>query len=205
MQERASSSTIPVLVLFVWYDEILCLSPLYNSSISSQTPDIVVHTPLKDLRIYSTTLFYVKLIRLTFSYIRRRPGSTSASVQLHSKVRGELTERWAIHSAAATAAARTTHISSAARTLISVRWVHGRRIDALLLLPPIAEPHSHHFLLHAQLIGQVRDLLTGWLRVDQERLLQSYPHRRLDWGALLPPPAHRLRRRQRVAHGARTE
>lgn len=29
-----------------------------------------------------------------------------------------------------------------------------RRIDALLLLPPITEPHAYHFLFHAQGVGQ---------------------------------------------------
>lgn len=74
-----------------------------------------------------------------------------------------------------------------------------RRVDALLLLPPIAEPHAHHLLLHAQGIRQHGDLLRRGLRVREERLLQGHPHARLNGRPLLPAPPDRLRGRHRVA------
>lgn len=35
------------------------------------------------------------------------------------------------------------------------------RVDPLLLLPAVAEPHTDHLLLHVQLVGDHGDLLRG--------------------------------------------
>ena len=61
----------------------------------------------------------------------------------------------------------------------------------LLLLPPVAEPHSHHLLLQLQLVGQLRDLGGGRLGALDEVRLQRPFHRHLDRRPLLPLPALR--------------
>ena len=39
------------------------------------------------------------------------------------------------------------------------------RVDAFLLLPPVAEPDADHLLLHVELLGHEQDLLRGRLLV----------------------------------------
>jgi len=69
--------------------------------------------------------------------------------------------------------------------VIGARGTVQRGVDALLLLPAVAEPHAHHLLLHAQAIGQLGDLLGSGFLVGQEGLLQGPANGGLDGGALL--------------------
>ena len=50
-------------------------------------------------------------------------------------------------------------------------------------------PDSNHLLLHAEAVGNVGDLLRGWLRVRVERSLQGQPNGSVNGGPLLPFPA----------------
>lgn len=50
----------------------------------------------------------------------------------------------------------------------AVGWRHS-----LLLLPPVAEPHSNHLLLQLEAVGEAGDLLCGGLWVLIEMLFQS--------------------------------
>lgn len=59
----------------------------------------------------------------------------------------------------------------------------------LLLLPPVAEPDSHHFLLQLQGVCEAGDFLGGGLGILVEVLLQGTLDRDLDAGPLLPLPA----------------
>ena len=75
----------------------------------------------------------------------------------------------------------------------------GRR-HALLLLPPVAEPHPHHLLLELQAVGQVCDLLRRGLGALEEVALQCALDAHLDGGPLLALAA--LRRDLVDARGA---
>lgn len=68
---------------------------------------------------------------------------------------------------------------------------------------PIAEPHSHHLLLHTEVISKHRYLLWCRLGVLQERFLQGHPHTGLNRRPLLSPPSDGFRCRQRIAQTAR--
>ena len=61
-------------------------------------------------------------------------------------------------------------------------------VEALLLLPAVAEPDPHHLALHVQVVRHEGDLLPGRLRVLVEGSLQRDPDSRVDRGALLSPP-----------------
>ena len=83
---------------------------------------------------------------------------------------------------------RTPAVHHPVRTLarhqdLTVR--SDRRRHPLLLLPPIAEPHTHHLLLQLQLVGELRDLRRRRLRLLQEVTLQGALHRHLDARPLL--------------------
>lgn len=72
------------------------------------------------------------------------------------------------HRATAAATQATVH-----HPVAVLRAAHGvRRRHALLLLPPVAEPHAHHLLLQLQRVGQRRDLLRGRFGLLVEVLLQ---------------------------------
>ena len=74
-----------------------------------------------------------------------------------------------------------------------VRVIVGRvRVQALLLLPPVAEPDPHHLLLHVQRLRDERHFLACRLWVLIESSLQSDPDRRVDRSPLLPPFVDRV-------------
>lgn len=69
-----------------------------------------------------------------------------------------------------------------------VRRRLSRRRHALLLLPPVAEPHAHHLLLQLQRVRQRGDLLRGGLGTLEKVRLQNPLHADLDGRPLLPLP-----------------
>ena len=74
-----------------------------------------------------------------------------------------------------------------------VRVIVGRvRVQALLLLPPVAEPDPHHLLLHVQRLRDERHFLACRLWVLIESSLQSDPDRCVDRSPLLPPFVDRV-------------
>lgn len=77
------------------------------------------------------------------------------------------------------------------------------RVDALLLLAPVAEPDPDHLFLHGEALGEHCYLLGRGLGVLHECLLERHTHARLDAGALLAAPADRLRRGVGVGEGSR--
>lgn len=71
------------------------------------------------------------------------------------------------------------------------RW----RVYPLLLLASVAEPHSHHFLFHAEAVRQHGDLLRGRLGVLHESLLEGHAHAGLDGRSFLSAASDRFWRR----------
>lgn len=65
------------------------------------------------------------------------------------------------------------------------RLLSGRR-HALLLLPPVAEPHAHHLLLQLKRVRQRRDLLRGRLGTLEKVRLENSLHAHFDGRPLLP-------------------
>ncbi len=61
----------------------------------------------------------------------------------------------------------------------------GVGIQPLLLLTPVAEPDSHHLLLHAQAIADVLHLLACRLGIVVKGSLQRHPDGVVDAGAFL--------------------
>jgi len=64
----------------------------------------------------------------------------------------------------------------------------SRRRHALLLLPPVAEPHAHHLLLQLQRVRQRRDLRRRRFGTLEKVRLQNPLHAHLDGRPLLPLP-----------------
>lgn len=77
-----------------------------------------------------------------------------------------------------------------------------RRINALLLLPAVTEPHAHHFFFHRQVIGQYGYFFGRRLGIRSERFFQRVSNRRFNGRAFLATSADRFRRGQRIAQSA---
>lgn len=78
------------------------------------------------------------------------------------------------------------HVSGGRHAVHHVAPERVRRRHPLLLLPPVAEPHPHHFLLQLQTVRQRADLLRRGLRLLVEVLLEGPFHGHLDARALFP-------------------
>lgn len=110
---------------------------------------------------------------------------------------------WSTRSRTTSAATRQLeHFAAAARVR---RTLHARGVYPLFLLAPVAEPHPHHLLLHAEAVGEAGDFLAGGFAVDQEGLLEGDADGCFDRGALLAPAAHDFRGGRGVGEGARAE